>query len=115
MKIAITARSNKEDSIVDSRFGRCMYFQIYDTETKKLEVYDNASVNARGGAGIQSANFVIDSKVDALFTGRLGPNAMDVLEMTDINIYLVNAKTVGEIIEDVENDKLDSYELIHNR
>ena len=37
MNVAITSEGNTLNSIVDPRFGRCAYFAIYDTETKKTE------------------------------------------------------------------------------
>lgn len=37
MKVAITATGNSLDAKLDSRFGRCSYFAIYDTEKKAVE------------------------------------------------------------------------------
>ncbi len=48
MKIAITSEGNTLNSQIDSRFGRCSYFAIYDTETKATEFVLNPGKEASG-------------------------------------------------------------------
>ncbi|MBU3213776.1 hypothetical protein KPL54_01345 [Clostridium estertheticum] len=45
MKIVISSNVKTNQNLLDKRFGRCEYFQIYDTEIGEVKI-------SRGGAGI---------------------------------------------------------------
>ena len=51
MKIAITSTGETLNATIDSRFGRCAYFAIYNTETKSTEFILNPGKEAQEGAG----------------------------------------------------------------
>ena len=78
MKIAISATGTGMDDAVDPRFGRCSFFQIIDTDTGEVEAVANENAAAGGGAGIKSAQMMVDRGVSAVLTGNCGPNAFDV-------------------------------------
>ncbi len=82
MRIAISSTGPDLDAQVDPRFGRCQCFVVVDPATEELEVLDNEAAMMSGGAGIQAAQMVANSGVDAVITGNLGPNAADTLEAT---------------------------------
>lgn len=98
MRIAISSSGPDLNAEVDPRFGRCRYFVIVDSETKEFEVLDNQAVMTSGGAGIQAAQMVANSGVDAVITGHLGPNAADTLVAADLKTYLGASGTVGETL-----------------
>lgn len=106
MRIFITSQTSDVNSKMDLRFGRCKFFHIYDTETKKSQVVENPAMNAAGGAGIQAANFVLDNNADVLITGHIGPNASMIINKTNIKTYSSVEKEISEIIEDYNNNKL---------
>jgi len=56
MKIAISASGKTNESLLDIRFGRCEYFQIFDTQSGEVKILENEGQNASGGAGIASSN-----------------------------------------------------------
>ena len=62
----------------------------------KTTAIDNASRHASGDAGIAAAQAVIDARDDALVTGHLGPNALNVLRDTKIALYEGVPSTVAE-------------------
>ena len=41
MKIAITSEGNTLSSLIDSRFGRCAFFAIFDTDIQDTEFFPN--------------------------------------------------------------------------
>ncbi|RLG67848.1 MAG: dinitrogenase iron-molybdenum cofactor biosynthesis protein [Methanobacteriota archaeon] len=92
MKICVTTTSNSLDSEIDPRFGRCPYFLIVDPETMSFEAIPNPNINAMGGAGIQSAQLVVNKGVKAVITGRVGPNAYQVLSAAGIEILTATGK-----------------------
>lgn len=87
MKVAISCLGRTLEDDLDPRFGRTAFFLVADTETLTFTVIDNAARAASGGAGIAAAQSVIDQKVEAIITGQLGPNAMNVLRDADIPMY----------------------------
>jgi len=108
MKIIISSQSNKIDSLMDLRFGRCKYFCVYDTETKDIRYIENDAINASGGAGIQAANQVIKEDGEFVITGNLGPNASRVLENANIKVYITEVKKVVDIINDYNENRLNN-------
>ncbi|MEA3344619.1 MAG: NifB/NifX family molybdenum-iron cluster-binding protein [Patescibacteria group bacterium] len=86
MKICITSNDTNLDSLVDSRFGRSLYFVLVEGK-KKIKSIQNKSVNAIRGAGIQAAQIVSDAGAEIIITGNIGPKAFDVLNNAGIKVF----------------------------
>lgn len=107
MKIAITSVDGTVQGMVDERFGRCRKFIIYDTDTKTHIVVDNTlNIGAAQGAGIQSAQNIINSGAKVVISGHLGPNAYRVLQAAGIEIYTVSNMTAAQAIKAYEQGRL---------
>jgi len=107
MKVAITSVDGTMEGMVDERFGRCKKFIIYDSETKNHTIIDNTlNIGAAQGAGIQSAQNIINSGTKAVISGHLGPNAYRVLQTAGIEIYTVSNMTAAQAIEAYEQGRL---------
>lgn len=76
MKVAVSATSGGLDAVIDSRFGRCPYFVVVDTDTMQFEDVPNTSQYSPSGAGIQAAQTIASRGVRAVLTGNVGPNAV---------------------------------------
>ena len=107
MKIAITSQGKTLKDALDPRFGRCQYFLIIDDETNKIEVIPNSQISASGGAGIQTAQLMIDREVKVVLTGNIGPNASKVLNEAGIKVYINNSGTGESVLNDYKNGKLN--------
>jgi len=105
MKVVVSAQGIDLNSFIDPRFGRCRYFLFIDTDTMRVEAVPNAAREAAGGAGIQSAQFVVDKGVQAVITGTVGPNADEVLKRANIPVYR-SAGTVSVVIDKFKAGKL---------
>ncbi len=99
VKICITSQGNDLDAQVDPRFGRCRYFIIVDSETMQFKAIENKGVNESGGAGISSAQLLINEGVDVLITGDVGPNASQALSSSQIKIITGASGTVREALK----------------
>ena len=106
MKIALTSKGEKLESEVDTRFGRCQYFIVVDTDTMEFEALENSSAMASGGAGPQAAQAISKMGVEAVITGNVGPNAFEALGAADIKIITGSSGTVKEMVEKFKNDNL---------
>lgn len=108
MRVCFTSEGNGVDATMDEHFGRCPYFVVVDTETDEVESHVNEGPKSEHGAGIAAAQQVGDLKVDALVTGRLGPNAKKIIQETDLKVYKKGADSVKENIEMLKKGQLSS-------
>lgn len=99
MKIAISAHGSDLDATINPRFGRCDYFLIADTETGQVEGVPNKNMEATGGAGIQSATFILSTGAQAVITGKVGPNAMDVFKTSGVQVITGVSGTAKDALE----------------
>lgn len=99
MKICVTSQGGQIDADVDPRFGRCRFFIIVDTETGEFEALPNPNLEASGGAGIQSGQFVAGKGIRAVITGNVGPNAFQTLQAAGVEVITGAAGTVREAVE----------------
>ncbi|MBW2589128.1 MAG: NifB/NifX family molybdenum-iron cluster-binding protein [Deltaproteobacteria bacterium] len=99
MKIAVSSSGRDLDSQVDPRFGRCAYFVIVETDDMSFEAFANENISLGGGAGIQSAQFVASTGAKAVITGNCGPNAVQTLSVSQVEIFVGHSGTVREVIE----------------
>lgn len=107
MIVVIPTKEVGEKSFVSDQLGRTKYFYIYDTDAKSGRVYNNISKNENHGAGVKTAEFLLQQHADVLITPRVGQKALDLLLETNIRIYKSNAKIVKENIKDFLNDELE--------
>jgi predicted Fe-Mo cluster-binding NifX family protein len=101
MKVAITSLNNTTDSAIDSRFGRCSWFIIYDTELKSTEFIPNPNIDSLEGAGIASAKLIASKGVEKVVSGEFGAKVKDVFDSLNIKLIIIreNNKTIQDIIK----------------
>lgn len=100
MKTVITSKGNQEQSTFDLRFGRGAYFCLFDSETKKVEFYENEFVQAQGGAGTKASEKMIELGAQKIISGDFGPKAKELLEKFKIQMVIFENDeiTIAEII-----------------
>jgi len=106
MKICLTATGDNLESQLDLRFGRCQYFIFLDSDTDEFEAIQNPALSAMHGAGIQSAQLVLDKKPQAVITGNTGPNASSVLSAAGINVLAGFPGTINEVVQAFKKGEL---------
>ena len=109
MKICITAAGPSLDSEMDPRFGRCQYFVFVDSETLTFKAVENPSIGATGGAGIQSAQLVVNQGVEVVITGNVGPNAFTTLQAGGIKILTGATGKVLEVLDKFKKGQISSF------
>lgn len=114
MKIAIPSTGKSLDSLANNQFGRSQYFIIFETESSSYNVIDNIGISMQGGAGIKSAQLIVDSGASVLITAHCGQNAADVLKASGVRIIKAVPTTVKNLITFFEDDKLEELTEIHN-
>jgi predicted Fe-Mo cluster-binding NifX family protein len=117
MKLFLTASGDSLSNKVDSSFGRCNYFLLYETENDKYEFVENKFQDAQTSVGISVAQTAIDLGAQAVISANPGPKAFNILHSAGISVYYVPEETklkyaVNSFLKN-ELIPLDSY-LPHN-
>ncbi len=99
MRIAVTTAGPTLDSEMDSRFGRCPFFLIAETDDLSFEAIDNSNQALGQGAGIQSARLLAEHGVKYVLTGNCGPNAHQTLTEAGIGVVAGCSGTAREMVE----------------
>lgn len=99
MKVALSSTGKTLDSQLDQRFGRAAFFLIVDTVSDGMTVIDNSeNVQASHGAGLQSAQNVVNSGATVVITGNVGPKALNVLQRASIELKTGASGTCRECL-----------------
>jgi len=106
MKIAVTSKGRETESEIDLRFGRCAYFIIFDTETGAAEPVENIGADSSTGAGVKAAQAAVSQGVEAVITGKAGPNAAGILKAAGIKIYTCENMTIDAALKEFEKGGL---------
>jgi predicted Fe-Mo cluster-binding NifX family protein len=106
MRVCISSKGNTFDAQVDPRFGRCLYFFIVDTDTLEYKAIKNPNVEAAVGAGIQSAQEMVNQSVKIVITGYIGPNAFETLKAAGIQVVTNMSGRVEEVLRRYKMEKL---------
>jgi predicted Fe-Mo cluster-binding NifX family protein len=116
MKVVVSSNGPDLEAPASATFGRCPIYLFVDTESMEFESTPNPACEAPGGAGIRAAQFVTGSDVQAVITGRVGPNATNVLQAAGMPVYLFPGGTVRQAVEDFNAGKLsaDSVENVRS-
>ncbi|MCJ7625627.1 MAG: NifB/NifX family molybdenum-iron cluster-binding protein [Anaerolineaceae bacterium] len=115
MKIAISSHDGKFNTQFSSRFGRCNYFVIVDSETRSWDVLSNPAASAGGGAGSQVVQFLSDNRVEVIISGRFGPNAFFALQAAGVQAYKASRGTPEELLEKFIAGNLELAAGVSNR
>ncbi len=106
MKVAVCAQDNHIDARVDPRFGRCPYFIVVDLDSGNWEGVQNTGTQSSGGAGVQTAQLLVNRGVNVVLVDRIGPNAIEVLGRAGIQVYGGIHGTVSQSLESYRQGKL---------
>ncbi len=101
MKVAITSSGNSLDARMDRRFGRCLFFVIYDTTSGGYEIIPNPNLNRVEGAGPAAVQLVAGKGVKKVVSGEFGAKIKSLFDQLQIQLITVPEEetTVKEIIE----------------
>ena len=110
MKICVTSLGDSLDSEMDSRFGRCKYFLIIDTDSMDVKSISNDSLMASGGAGIQAAQMVAKTGADTVITGNVGPNAFQTLKAAGIKVITGVNASIKDVVDKFNRGELREIE-----
>lgn len=110
MKIAIPLDENQTD--VCMVLARAPFFLFW--EDGQQTVAENPAAAAQGGAGIQAAQFLVDSAADLLITPRCGQNAAEVFTAAGMKILKSANKAAADDLAALERGELKELTQFHS-
>lgn len=87
MLIAVSVKEPNLCADISDSFGRSEYFLLFDSEIDSYRLIQNPYSSELGGAGIQSARFLIEQKVETVITNFMGFNTWRFFNSLNIKIY----------------------------
>ena len=114
MIFAITTQKGGLDDVVTSFFGRAATITIVDIDEstrsiRNTKVVSNPGANLGGGAGIETAQFIVAQGVNAVISGNYGVNSGGILTQSGIKMF-VGTGTVKQAVLDALDGKLQLYQ-----
>jgi predicted Fe-Mo cluster-binding NifX family protein len=106
MRIAVSTLGPGVDALVDERFGRARYLQVFEGEDRVVTLDNAVNFDALQGAGIGAAEKVVEQGVDAVITGHLGPKAYRALQAAGVRGYNGAGLNAREAIRAFHSDGL---------
>jgi predicted Fe-Mo cluster-binding NifX family protein len=89
VKICIPSVEAGLESQIDSRFGRCHYFNLVEVENGKIvnaKSVENAGASQDSGAGMAAAEQIGNLDVSVVLTSDVGPKSKVILDQLGIKI-----------------------------
>jgi predicted Fe-Mo cluster-binding NifX family protein len=103
MQIAISASENHVKSHVAPYFGRCDWFCLFDTETRKSEFIENTARHQLKKAGCDAVDFLVEKGINIAIAGRFGSKVVEAFRAKNVQIIIPEKeKTIQEIINQIK-------------
>jgi predicted Fe-Mo cluster-binding NifX family protein len=118
-KIAVGIEKPDPQSVISELFGRSKYFFLFDEKNNTEEIIANPFARTFGGAGIQTAQLLVENNVDVLITNQVGINAMRILNSAGTRVFVCireNARTAVRLFYENKLKIIDKSEiLVHGK
>ena len=109
-KIAVAIEIPENSSPISEIFGRCNKFLFYNQQTNTQEFITNPFKSELGGAGIQSAKFLIENEVDLVIVKQIGINPLRFLKSANIKVFECKDGNATEALNKLKEGKLSQIE-----
>jgi len=104
MKIAVpTDNKNGVNDKLAEHFGRAKNFLVYDTKTKKFEIFENPEAV---GSGEFPPDFLHRQKIGAVIVFNLGPMAYNKFQNFRIEMRKAVQESIADNLKKFEEDEL---------
>ncbi len=103
MKVLLATEGNTLNSKIAKRFGEAPYYLIYNSDTKETE----ARVNPGHDDNHSGLIDLVNEGVLYYIVGNTGPNAFDVLNNRNAELYLARGTVAKDALDAFLNKKLE--------
>jgi predicted Fe-Mo cluster-binding NifX family protein len=103
MKVLLATERKTLESKIAKRFGEAPYYVIYNSDTKEIE----ARVNPGHDENHSGLIDLVNEGVLYYIVGNTGPNAFDVLNNRNAELYLARGAVAKDALDAFLNKKLE--------
>ena len=117
MITAVAICKSELSAPLSRQFGRSEFFILFNNEDNSKKIIRNPYADTFGGAGIQTAQLLIENNVDAVIVKQIGIQAVRILSAADIKIFRTKKNNVDESLHLYSTGNLnpvDKHKLISN-
>lgn len=100
MLIAVMSEGLEPSSLVAEKFARAPFIIYYNVETASFESIRNPYSSLFGGAGIQTAQLIIERNTNAVIVIDIGLNPFRLLRSANVKVYSSSKTKILEAIEE---------------
>jgi predicted Fe-Mo cluster-binding NifX family protein len=101
MKILISLNNNNGiESELSNHFGTCLFFCIYDTDTKNISIIKNYLNHNSSKSPVDQ---VLEKNIDSVFSLGMGKKAIDLFKKKNVSLKTGNYKILKEVIENIDS------------
>lgn len=99
MKVAISSAGYSPEALVDSRFGRCACFVVYDTESGQRSFESNPYRTTGEDAALKAARMLLSSGVKRVYAGQFGIRVEEFFQKKGVQmVVLTRPFVVADIL-----------------
>jgi len=110
-KVAVPISEDKGlESKIAPRFGRAKAFIFLLTNKGKVEDFEiknNPHKDEKVRAGLKTAQWIVEEKIDAVITTELGPIALHTLKDHIVDIYKASSENIEENIKQLADKRIE--------
>lgn len=110
MTIALALEMVGNNSIVSDLFGRCGFFMLYDDSNHTRNLFPNPFTSELGGAGIRTAQYLIEKNIDAVIVRQIGRNPLRFFLSANIKVYQTTENDVEKVIQLLNEGRLEVFD-----
>ncbi len=88
MIIAASLTGQTIKSPINSHFGHCPYFGVYNTKSKEFKLIENTFWENSTEAGTLTADLLLKNNIEWVITGRFGSKAIEQLCRNNIRMIV---------------------------
>lgn len=103
MIVVIASSNNTPEATLDSRFGRCAFFAVYDSLSNQTQFHINPYKDADDWAGKSSVQWMKDHHAQMVIAAEMGEKIKPLLDKLQIQIVIPDNPEllISEIIEKI--------------
>lgn len=90
---AITSTGKTEKSFLDLRFGKCLFYVIFDVEHNQYSISENQFLS-ENHSGIKLVEYLKSQGVTTIVTGEVGPMVSTMLEKEKLQLVLLSEERI---------------------
>ncbi|MBN2046528.1 MAG: NifB/NifX family molybdenum-iron cluster-binding protein [Anaerolineaceae bacterium] len=97
MNIAIPIKESSTNAEMNPRFGRAEWFCVIDTQTGARKTVGSTANQSNHGAGVQTAQLMIENQVRLVISSKFGPSAENILKAAEVQMLIYPHSTDATI------------------